>query len=183
MPTFVLMARADLEGVSKFAVPEDHVWHFDLKQAAGSEERSGVTIDPEEEQEVPNARNATANLLLKFPGDNHASSLKCVRMPEFTRAQTADDTEMVPIAVFECRGLEPTKWTPTGPYYVEVAGGGTYTEVQFLDGEDWCEYDEKSGSSLTVGKDIAHEFVLLAEAERRVKRQQLYAKQRGVQEE
>mmetsp|Transcript_1946 Transcript_1946/g.2900 ORF Transcript_1946/g.2900 Transcript_1946/m.2900 type:complete len:81 (+) Transcript_1946:3-245(+) len=79
---------------------------------------------------------------------------------------------MVPIAVFECRGLEPVRWTPTGPYCVQSEGGVEYNEVGFKDDEDWCEYDEKSETSLMVGKKIAHEFVTLAEAEKRVKRMQ-----------
>ena len=103
MPTFVLMARAELEGVAKFWVPEGHVWHFDLKQSAGPETREGVEVDPDEEQEVPNAKGATANLLLKFPGDKSASYMKYMPMPALTRAQAVDDTEMVPIAAFEVR--------------------------------------------------------------------------------
>jgi hypothetical protein len=172
MPTFVLIARAELEGCAKFWVPEGHVWHFDLKQAAGPETREGVEVDPDEEEEVPNAKGATANLLLKFPGDKHASYMKFVPMPALTRAQTAGDTEMVPIAVFECRGMEPIHWTPTGPYCVESEAGVVYDEVGFKDDEDWCDYDEKSGASLMVSKAIAHEFVTMAEAERRVKRMQ-----------
>ena len=36
-------------------------------------------------------------------------------------------------------------------------------EVEFKDGEDWCEYDEKSGESMMVSKEIQHEFVLYKE--------------------
>ena len=71
--------------------------------------------------------------------------------------QTADDTAMVPMFACECRGMEPCAWDPIGPYSVEAKGGTVYDEVGFRDGDDWCEYDEKSGESLTVGKDIKYE--------------------------
>ena len=62
MPIFVLHAKFELENVVKFWVPEDHCWTLDVKQAAGPETREGVIVDPSEEQEVPNAKNATAHL-------------------------------------------------------------------------------------------------------------------------
>ena len=33
-------------------------------------------------------------------------------------------------------------------------------EVGFREGDDWCEYDEKSGESMTVGHEIKYEFRL-----------------------
>ena len=159
MPTFVLKAKAELDGVSKFWVPPTHVWTLDVKQSTSDEVRSGVTVDPEEEVEVPNTKNTTANLVLKFDGDKSASYLKIVDVKGLNvRPQTDEDTEMVPLVAFECRGLEPVRWTPIGPYSAEAPSGVVY-EVAFQENDDWCEYDEKSGESLSVGWEIAHEFV------------------------
>ena len=78
------------------------------------------------------------------------------------RAFTSEDTVAVPIAAFECRGLEPIGWTPTGPYVVRTEGGVAYTvgaEGEDL-AEDWCDYDEKSGESVSVDASIQFEFRL-----------------------
>ena len=64
------------------------------------------------------------------------------------------------IAAFGCRGLEPIGWTPTGPYVVRTAGGVAYTvgaEGEDL-AEDWCDYDEKSGESVSVDAAIPFGF-------------------------
>ena len=145
----MLQIKAELEGVASFRVPPESVLEIDVKQSGGDDERKGVQIDPEESHEVPNSKNATANFMVKFEGDKAPSTLSMVSLKGLPfRAQTADDTGMVPIAAFECRGMEPTKWHPTGYYEVEALSGTVYDQVGFKDGEDWCEYDEKSGESM-----------------------------------
>ena len=32
------------------------------------------------------------------------------------------------------------------------------SEVNFREGDDWCDYDEASETPMTVGKDIEYEF-------------------------
>ena len=151
----MLQIKAELEGVASFRVPPESVLEIDVKQSAGDEERKGVQVDPEEIHEVPNSKNATANFMVKFPGDKAPSTMSLVSLKGLPfRAQTADDTGMVPIAAFECRGMEPTKWHPTGYYVVEALSGALYDEVGFKDGEDWCEYDEKSGESMMVSNNV-----------------------------
>ena len=151
----MLQIKAELEGVASFRVPPESVLEIDVKQSAGDEERKGVQVDPEEIHEVPNSKNATANFMVKFPGDKAPSTMSLVSLKGLPfRAQTADDTGMVPIAAFECRGMEPTKWHPTGYYVVEALSGVVYDEVGFKDGEDWCEYDEKSGESMMVSHNV-----------------------------
>ena len=146
-----MQIKAELEGVASFRVPPESVLEIDVKQSGGDDERKGVQIDPEESHEVPNSKNATANFMVKFEGDKAPSTLSMVSLKGLPfRAQTADDTGMVPIAAFECRGMEPTKWHPTGYYEVEALSGTVYDQVGFKDGEDWCEYDEKSGESMMV---------------------------------
>jgi hypothetical protein len=141
-------------------VPKNHTWVFDVKQAAGCEERKEVEVDPDVEDEVPNSKNATANFMVKFPGDRQLSTMKMLELKHLKPHQTSEDVGGVPIAAFECRGLEPTKWHPTGPYMAESTGGTTYDEVGFKNNEDWCEYDEKSEECMEIKKDIKHSFVL-----------------------
>ena len=168
MPIFVLYIHAEIEGVAKFGPVDETTWTFDVKQGGGSDVREGVVIDPEEEREVPESKNASANFMLKFEGDRKFSYLKVLKpggegWPKSLKLkpQTPEDGEnMVPIFACECRGMEPVKWTPIGPYYVEGESGTVFDEVGFRDGDDWCDYDEKAETSMTVGKDIKHEFRL-----------------------
>ena len=166
MPIFVLWASAELEGVAKFWVPDEHVWDFDVKQAAGDEVRHHVKIDPDEEELVPNTKDTMATFLVKFEGDKKHSYMKVLKEGKEgwpknlkLKPQTAEDGEaLVPIFACECRGMEPIKWHPIGPYCAESESGAVFEEVGFREGDDWCEYDEKSETSMTVGKEIKHEF-------------------------
>jgi hypothetical protein len=136
-------------------------------QAAGYEERKGVIIDPDEQQEVPNSKGGMANFLIKFPGDKGPSSLRVLSAEEIkadkklkveVRAQTAADTEMVPMIVMECRGMEPIAWHPSGNYVAEAESGTRFEDVKLDQGDDWCEYDEKGGVSMTIGAKITYEI-------------------------
>ena len=168
MPIFVLYAHAEIEGVAKFYPHAEATWTFDVKQGAGDDVRKGVVIDPDEENEVPETKNTVCNFMVKFEGEKKFAYLKVLKPGEpgfpknlTLRPQTADDGEaMVPIFACECRGMEPVAWTPTGPYCAESESGTVFNDVGFRDGDDWCEYDEKSGESMTVGKDIKYEFKL-----------------------
>ena len=167
MPIFVLHVKAELEGVAAFWAPDETTWTIDVKQGAGSDVRKDVVIDADEEQEVPETKNTTCNFMVKFEGERKFSYLKVLKPGDAgfpknlqLKKQTADDTGLVPIFACECRGMEPCGWTPIGPYCVETEGGTVYNEVGFRDGDDWCEYDEKSEESMTVGLDIQSEFRL-----------------------
>ena len=167
MPIFVLYAKAELDGVKSLSYPfPTCAWRFDVQQAAGPEVREGVVVDPEEEQELEDTRNGTAHFCIKFPGDKKQSSLKFLdpsdkeleKKKVKIRPQTADDSDMVPILAMDCRGLEPIKWHPTGPYEATAESDVTFDQVKLDEGDDWCEYDEKSETSMTVGKDVKYEF-------------------------
>ena len=163
MPTFLLCVKPELEGLVSFEPGEGCDWKLDFKQSAGSEERKGVVVDPQNEEEVPNAKGDTCQLVMKFDKkDKVAATLSVVAVKGVLRAFTSEDTVAVPIAAFECRGLEPIGWTPTGPYVVRTAGGVAYTvgaEGEDL-ADDWCDYDEKSGESVSVDASIQFEFRL-----------------------
>jgi len=166
MPIYVLFAKAELEGVSKFWVPEDTDWIFDVKHGSSDEARAGVRVDPDEESEVPNTKNTTAHFMLKWEGEKQFSYLKVLKPggegwpKNLTLTEVTPDEKEVPIFACECRGLEPVTWHPLGPYKAESSSGTVYDEVGFKEDEDWCEYDEKADESMTVGKTIKHEFRL-----------------------
>mmetsp|Transcript_24403 Transcript_24403/g.81115 ORF Transcript_24403/g.81115 Transcript_24403/m.81115 type:complete len:173 (-) Transcript_24403:835-1353(-) len=169
MPTFVLWVKAELEGVKSLSFPfPSTTWTFDVQQAAGSETREGVVMDPEEEVELTDTKDGVANFALKFPGDKRQSYVKFLAPGEKhkelekhkvkLRAQTADDGDLVPVLAMECRGLEPIKWHPTGPYEAESESGVVFDGVRLDEGDDWCDYDEKAEASMTVGREVRYEI-------------------------
>ena len=64
MPTFLLCVKPELEGLVSFEPGEGCDWKLDFKQSAGSEERKGVVVDPQNEEEVPNAKGDTCQLVM-----------------------------------------------------------------------------------------------------------------------
>ena len=165
MPIIVLYATAELDCVSSLEFPiKGPSWKFDVKQAAGTEERLGVIMDPEEEVELE--QKGTANFVIKFPGDKKQSHVTFLdpsdkdlqKKKVKIRPLTAEDFTDVPILAMECRGIDFTKWHPTGPYSVTSSSGTVFDDVKLDEGDDWCEYDEKSGESMTVGHEIKYEF-------------------------
>lgn len=151
MPTFLLYIKAELDNVASLSLDPGASFCFDVKESAGTEVRQGVYISPAEEHELSGGKG-TANFVLKFSRDSKECSCNVVKLKGVTRAYTADDAEQfVPIAAFECRGLEPVKFSPEGGWNVQSGGGQKYQDIDLSEGE-WCDYDEKSGASVGVYK-------------------------------
>ena len=73
-----------------------------------------------------------------------------VQIKGVTRAITAADSdEWVPVAGFECRGLEPTRLHPGPGFAVVTASGAKHADVDLSEGE-WVEYDAKLKESVGV---------------------------------
>mmetsp|Transcript_8454 Transcript_8454/g.18959 ORF Transcript_8454/g.18959 Transcript_8454/m.18959 type:complete len:171 (+) Transcript_8454:128-640(+) len=152
MPFVGLYMKAEMEGVSKVTFPEDTHWTLDVRQSAGEEVRERITVCAQDEFEVPNSK-ATANFLVKFEGAKQPSTMSVVTLSrkseikdkEFkgaTLGSYSSAGELAPIAVFDCRGLEPVKWYPVGPFKVETEGGKVFEEVNLGDEDGWMEADE-----------------------------------------
>jgi hypothetical protein len=52
------------------------------------------------------------------------------------------------LAELDCRGLEPVEYEPRGDFTVVATSGSRFERVDLS--EDWVEYDEKSGESLSI---------------------------------
>jgi hypothetical protein len=165
MPIIVLYATAELDGVSSLEFPlKGPSWTFDVKQSAGSEERQGVVMDADDTIDLE--QKGTANFVIKFPGDKKQSHVNFIdpsdkdllKKKVKIRPLTAEDCTDVPILAMECRGIDFTKWYPTGPYRVTSTADTVFEDVKLDEGDDWCDYDEKSGESMTVGHEIKYEF-------------------------
>ena len=125
--------------------------HFclDVQESAGSERREGVYVTANEKHELSGSKGE-ANFVIKFDkGSKHEAYLNVVAIKGVTRPVTADDSgEWVPVAAFECRGLEPVAYRPEDEWLATGAGGQAFEGVSLAD--DWADYDEKLKDSVSV---------------------------------
>jgi hypothetical protein len=53
----------------------------------------------------------------------------------------------------ECRGIEPTAWILSPGWECKVEGGkALFKDLDFSQGEDWCDYDENTKLSLMISE-------------------------------
>ena len=145
MGIFVLMVKAELEGIAKFSLSENSRFLVDLHSQG--EEKKGVYICPYEELEVEGGRG-TAQFVLSKP---FKCNISIIALKDYTRSEyTAGDSgEFVPMAAFECRGCDITNISLPDPFDVESTGGYRW-EKQTLDDGEWCEYDEENDVSVML---------------------------------
>eukprot|EP00928_Gymnodinium_smaydae_P045887 TRINITY_DN30542_c0_g1_i1.p1 TRINITY_DN30542_c0_g1~~TRINITY_DN30542_c0_g1_i1.p1 ORF type:complete len:198 (-),score=54.43 TRINITY_DN30542_c0_g1_i1:257-778(-) len=169
MPYVALFMKATLENVREIHFPENTEWTLDVSASNGIDTREGVTINAQDEFEVPNSKG-TANFLIKWEGAKQPSTISMVTLSRKTEIKDKEiknatlgeypegaSGNFSPIAIFDCRGAEPSKWHPKGPFRVTSTGGATWEDVDLTDADGWCEYDEKNELSVTIS-DVAFEF-------------------------
>ncbi|CAK9011790.1 UPF0587 protein YCR090C [Durusdinium trenchii] len=164
MPLIAMFMKAEMEGVDKLVFPEEDAWKVDIQQSGGTEIREGVTIDPTNEEDVPNSKG-TANFLIKWDGAKAPSSISLVTP---TRSTPLKDKEvkdkpllqyseagtMQPVAIFDCRGAEPVKWYPIG--LVVETSWGRFENVDLSDPDGWMECSE-TGDTAAISE-VQFEF-------------------------
>ncbi|CDJ44744.1 hypothetical protein, conserved [Eimeria tenella] len=147
MVRLLLRMKADLENVEAIEFPADYTWNIDVTQAGGTEEKKGVTLSAAEVLEIPGSRG-TANLVIRFGGSKHAATINVEHVKGVTRPYTAADSgQFVPIISFECRGVEPTRWTPTTGCAIK-GPKSVFEEADIA--EDWADFDEAANQSVGV---------------------------------
>lgn len=158
----ILYIKADFEGpLSSLQLEPGCSFELDLRESGGQEERKGVVICDAEDHELSGSRG-TAHFAMKWCKDSkHFSTINLERglakVFDPSRGLTKDDQgKFVPIAGFECRGVEPTAWHPKDEFKVYGESGMVWDSVD-LSEREWFEYDEKSGESVGV-TDLEYEF-------------------------
>lgn len=159
---FVLYVKADFDGpVSSLGLEPGCTFEIDVRESGGQEERKGVVIDDTEDHELSGSRG-TAHFAMKWSRDSkHFSTINLERelanVFGRSRGLTKDDHgKFVPLAGFECRGLEPIAWYPKDEFKVQGESGTVWDNVD-LSEQEWFDYDEKSGESVGI-TEIVYEF-------------------------
>lgn len=157
MVVFLLEIKANLENVAKISLPDGHEYCIDIQNSAGEDTRQGVRVSSARDQDLPGSRG-TAHFMLKWVKDaKHAAHLTVTPVKNVTRAYTEKDSgSFVPIIAFDCRGLDPIGWHPEDGFLVESPSGQRWQDVDLS--EDWAEYDEKLGDSVSI-MELEHRFI------------------------
>merc|ERR1711957_970627 len=156
MPYFGLFIKADLENIAKLKFPmEEMHWTLDVQQSAGVDIRERVTVWQGDVVDVPNS-TGTANFIIKWDGAKAASTMSVLvptkklekEIKDLKKATLWEYSEQsngaeALVAIFECRGVEPVKFYPTGGIMVECSDG-KQIEYDQEDYEMWCEVDDNS---------------------------------------
>ncbi|KAG1672233.1 hypothetical protein FOA52_002934 [Chlamydomonas sp. UWO 241] len=149
MPAFMLHVKLEMENVAKASLKANS-YCINLKEGAGFETRDGVHVDRGHEAEIPGSKG-NANFVMKWKESKRECTISIVDVKGATRDITEDDNEKwVPIAVFECRGCEPTGYQPEGEWLVESTKGTKFEDVDLSD--EWTDYCEKLGESVSIMK-------------------------------
>uniref|UniRef100_T1H5U9 DUF866 domain-containing protein n=1 Tax=Megaselia scalaris TaxID=36166 RepID=T1H5U9_MEGSC len=74
---------------------------------------------------------------------------------------TADDSgKLKTIVIFDCRGVEPSEFSPRSGWIVESIENGEKFENVDLSEDDWSEYDEKNNNVVGI-TEFKSEFIKL----------------------
>ncbi|KAH8739163.1 hypothetical protein FG386_001030 [Cryptosporidium ryanae] len=150
MTIFVLYVKADFEGIEELIFPENYTWCVDIEQSAGPLTREKITIDPNEKIEMDNSRG-TANYVMRWDSDKRQSTISCVKLNNISNMKVTFENsgKFVPIAAFDCRGINITKWNPTFGY-VAVSNSGKKFDNIDLSELEWCDFDENTNESVGI---------------------------------
>jgi len=164
MPIFVLCASVDeMENIESITIPFDHQWIVDFKAPAGDDVKNGCYFSSSDLVEVGNG-GSNVSFAVKFPGQKSQGTVTVIQSKAVQSIQVTEEGERtrdVPIAAFDCRGLEPISCTIGTGFEVKSTSGTTFTEDVDLS-EDWSDYDEKSGESVSI-TGLTTEFKVLKE--------------------
>ncbi|KAH6917474.1 hypothetical protein BKA70DRAFT_1367901 [Coprinopsis sp. MPI-PUGE-AT-0042] len=145
-----LSIKAELENVTDLVpASEDFEYFFQVKCTSCNEVHPNfVSMNRLEEREVSGSKNATAHFVWKCGLCKREHSAKFDNSVK-VKPYSAENGQLQPILVIECRGLEFIGFQPQGIWKCVGAESGTvFDEVDLTEGE-WNDYDEKS--KLPVG--------------------------------
>ena len=164
MVLLVLGFKCRLENVSCVEFPISVPFTFTVKDPVGCEVRENVVVDPCDVSPVEGGRGE-AHFVVKFEGQMKQSSIVIVDDAKKCTGKfdekDEEKGEFVPIRAFECRNVDVLDWDRFSGGGDEcgvkvISKGGTTFEQVKLD-DDWFEYCEKCGESVSV-TEIEFEF-------------------------
>jgi len=155
-----LQIKASLENVTDLAPDgEDFRWYLKLKcNHCGDETPEYVYLDLLNSQPLKGGRGQ-ASLVLKCKLCSRENSIDIIKdsLSSYS-AEESDRNAFKTIVAFDCRGVEPTDFSPRVGFCASgVESGASFKDID-LSEEEWCDYDENAKETVGV-YELEHKFV------------------------
>nr|CAG4650610.1 EOG090X0HQJ [Sida crystallina] len=153
-----LKIKANLENVTNFHAPgEDFRWYLKVKCGSCNEESDKwIYITRDESVEVKGGRG-TANLVLKCKLCSRENNMDII-VDSVAPYNDEDQGKFKTMVKFDCRGMEPSDFSPRNGWSAEgLESGSKFTDIDLTE-KEWADYDEKSKTTVGI-YEIEHQFV------------------------
>ncbi|XP_045157646.2 CXXC motif containing zinc binding protein-like [Mercenaria mercenaria] len=153
-----LQFKANLENLTNLKPEgEDFRWYIKLKCLNCGEETTKFEYLTLTENAPLKGGRGHASMVVKCKLCARENSIDILR--DTIAAYNADNSnQFKTMVVFDCRGVEPTDFSPRVGFTAEGEETRTpFPEVSLTEG-DWNEYDEKKGEPVSI-TEIEHKFV------------------------
>lgn len=153
-----LQIKAQLENITNLAPDgEDFRWYLKLKCAnCGDVTPEYVYLNLLESQPLKGGRGS-ASLVLKCKLCARENSIDIIK-ESLGKYTDDDENKFKTIVVFDCRGVEPTDFSPRIGWVAEGVGTRTPFNDVNLTEKEWVDYDEKAKESVGI-YEVEHNFV------------------------
>ncbi|KAL3688371.1 hypothetical protein R1sor_014680 [Riccia sorocarpa] len=162
MVLLLVKIKADLENITNLQPTggsdgSEFTYYFKIKcSSCGTLSDKGSTITASEQYPIPKSRG-TAHLVQKCKACEKLGNISLIE--GHGKPYTAEDSEsgkFVPVACFDCRGIEPAEFIFRDGWSAEGLSGTKFENIDLSDGE-WSEYDEKASESVGI-LNLKHTF-------------------------
>lgn len=160
MVKIALQFKCNLENVTNVqADGEDFRWYLKVKCLnCGEENPSWIYVSLEESHPIKGGRG-NANFITHCKLCGRQNSLDILKQ-SLASYMTQDNNKFKSVVAFDCRGLEPTDFSPRVGFTAEGAETGTKFSDINLTEKEWVEYDEKAQEAVGI-YEVSHKFIKL----------------------
>ncbi|XP_006825738.1 CXXC motif containing zinc binding protein-like [Saccoglossus kowalevskii] len=161
MVKFGLQIKANLENVTNLQPDgEDFRWYLKLKCLNCGEEPDHFQYLTLLESAPLKGGRGSASLVVKCRLCGRENSIDIIKesIASYT-AEESDANKYKTITSFDCRGMEPTAFSPRAGFSCKGANSVTVFEVDLKENE-WVDYDEKAKESVGI-YEVESKFIKL----------------------
>nr|CAG4644432.1 EOG090X0HQJ [Lepidurus arcticus] len=135
---------------------ESRQYSFPLIRCQNCQEITGWHYITQSESVPLKGSRSSANIVLKCKLCSRENSISI--LPDKGKSYSAADQETFKTVVsFECRGAEPTDFSPRNGWDAEAESGANFTDIDLSD-KEWADYDERGQQTVGV-YEVTHQFI------------------------
>ncbi|XP_067678963.1 UPF0587 protein v1g245604-like [Haliotis asinina] len=153
-----LQLSAQLENVTNLkAVDEDFRWYLKLRCLNCGEETADFVYLTLTDSSPLTGGRGSASVVLRCKLCKRENSIDILK-DTLSSYTAADAGKFKSVVTFDCRGVEPTDFSPRVGWNVEGEETSTVFSDIDLGDKEWYDYDEKGQTSVSI-TELQHKFV------------------------